>query len=290
MSIPKDKLKLVAAIFLIIPLLAGCSQEETDMLQVYTTVYANELIVEQIVGDTMEVHNIYPEGSDLHNYKLSSQEVANIVDADLVIYTSELVETEIADIKATDTDDTVYLELFPNDEESEHYWVSPKQLQTTIEPITVELQKLAPENSSLYEENAQELATDLVAVDEQYQAFGEQQTTPLIVAHDAYHHLLTDYGIETISLSGKHHEDEIDAKEQAEIIELINEENINYIFVDQTDDQNETAKVIAEETGSSLATLHNLSTESSAITYASVVEYLEYNLQEMQKTLEVNND
>ncbi|WP_405099534.1 metal ABC transporter solute-binding protein, Zn/Mn family [Oceanobacillus sp. FSL H7-0719] len=75
-------------------LLIGCSSpnENSDSkkkdsnLSIYTTVYPLQYIVEEIGGDTVDVHSVYPPGADGHMYEPTSKEMTEFAKSDAFIY------------------------------------------------------------------------------------------------------------------------------------------------------------------------------------------------------------
>lgn len=91
MKLMKVVLTLLAAGFLLI----GCSSSNEDntdsedkdsSLSIYTTVYPLQYIVEEIGGDTVTAHSVYPPGADGHIYEPTSKEMTEFAKSDAFIY------------------------------------------------------------------------------------------------------------------------------------------------------------------------------------------------------------
>lgn len=74
--------------------LIGCSssndrddaEELNANITVYTTVYPLQYLVEEISGDSIIAHSIFPPGVDGHMYEPTSKEMANLAKSDAFIY------------------------------------------------------------------------------------------------------------------------------------------------------------------------------------------------------------
>lgn len=84
------KILLLAALPL---LLAACGEtseeaqsidENSEKLQIYTTVYPLTYFTERIAGDLVDVQSIYPAGSNEHTFEPTQQEMIGLADADLM--------------------------------------------------------------------------------------------------------------------------------------------------------------------------------------------------------------
>ncbi len=76
-------------------LLIGCSSpgdedrnadESNENITVYTTVYPLQYIVEEIGGDTVTAHSVFPPGVDGHMYEPTSKEMTDFASSDAFIY------------------------------------------------------------------------------------------------------------------------------------------------------------------------------------------------------------
>lgn len=89
--------RMKASIILLIMgvLIVGCSSPNEDSvnskgsntnLEIYTTVYPLQYIVEEIGGDTVTAHSVYPPGADGHIYEPTSKEMTKFANGDAFIY------------------------------------------------------------------------------------------------------------------------------------------------------------------------------------------------------------
>ncbi|UOQ49339.1 zinc ABC transporter substrate-binding protein [Gracilibacillus caseinilyticus] len=71
----------------------NASEESTDELQLFTTLYPLAYFAEQIGGEHVNVESILPLGADAHTYEPTSKTMVDIAAADAFIYSGPNMET-----------------------------------------------------------------------------------------------------------------------------------------------------------------------------------------------------
>lgn len=281
-------MRKLISILLLLSLLTGCNTqtESSDKLNIITTYYPYQLVVEEISGGEVEVMSIYPEDSDAHSYELTPKQMIDLQEADLIIITSPEEDQAIYDslngkveMLILDEEHTETEANHDHDEESSHSWLSPHEMEISSRLISEKLSEIDSANKAVYQGNYSALATNLEALDLEYQKFGQEQTKPIVATHDAYAFLTQDYGIEFVTLYGQHHDDEPTTKEVIATVDLVRDNQIKTIFVEQGDLGNKIIRQIADETTANVETLYTLETESSTKSFSSISEFYEYNLE-----------
>lgn len=285
--------KIISIAVILVSLLTGCTtQPETgDKLNIVTTYYAYQLAASQLGGDFVDVTSIYPPDSDAHSYELSPKQSIALQDADLVIITNQEEDSKIYDI-LKDRDNLLILESEEEhaaeaDDHDEvhshsHNWLSPDDMSDNIETITERLVELDDGNKATYQSNFTALNTELQTINDEYEAFGTSQTKPIVATHDAYETLTDEYGIKFTTLYGQHHDDEPTTKDILNAVDLVNNNDINTIFVEQDDTTNKVMHQIADETSVDIETIFTLETESSIKSFESITDFYNYNLEMMK--------
>lgn len=284
-------MKRIISITAVLLLLTGCSSQSAstqDKLQVITTYYPYQLATEQIGENFIDVSSIYPEDSDAHSYELTPKQSIELQDADLVIITNPDEDNKIYNL-LEDKDNLLVLNPEDNhldqDEEEHahsHAWLSPAQMSEDVQTIADRLINLDVTNKLVYQSNVSSLKSSLATISDQYQAFGTEQTKPIVATHDAYEALTDDYGIEFVTLYGQHHDDEPTTKEILDVVDLIKADSIKTIFVEQDDTANKVMRQIADETSANVDTIFTLETKSSLKSFDSITDFYEYNLEMMK--------
>lgn len=279
-------MKKIISITALLVLLTGCGAQSTDVdkLNIVTTYYPYQLATSQIGGDFVDVSSIYPPDSEAHSYELTPKQSIEIQDADLVIITNPEEDSKIYDI-LEDRDNLLILDPEDNTKENHshsHEWLSPQEMLDSTNTITNRLEDLDPTNKLTYQGNGSALTSKLQTISDEYTTFGQEQTKPIVATHDAYGSLADDYGIEFTTLYGAHHDDEPTTKEILDTVDLINNDDINTIFVEQDDISNKVMHQIADEASVDVETMYTLETQSSLKDFKSVTDFYEYNLEMMK--------
>lgn len=172
-------------------LLCGCSGNSANIfdgkLRVVTTIFPAYDLAREIFGDTAEVTLLLKPGTESHSYDPSARDIVRIDGCDLFIYNGgesdawvENVLKSTENVNALRMMDEVEAFLEENDnitqtddheepeeldEYDEHIWTSPKNAALIAESIKRAAVKLAPENKTLYENNANRLVSRLNDLD-----------------------------------------------------------------------------------------------------------------------------
>lgn len=280
--------KIISTILILGLILSGCSNASanSDQLQIVTGVYSSALLAEEIGGDQVNVSSVYPPGSDNHSYEITAQQVVELQNADLVIITDPEAESNIYDaienkdnLLILNEDHQTESEQTDADHDHSHLWLSPKNGSKMAETIYQKLIEIDSSNQSAYTANYQNLSSNLLAIDSEYQQFADNQVKPLIITHDAYEALSEDYGFDIITLYGAHHDDEPTTKEIASVIDTIVNDNIQVILTEQNDSTNAVMTQIAENGNATIETIDNMETKDPDTDYQSITEIYEHNLE-----------
>jgi zinc transport system substrate-binding protein len=84
-----------------------------------------------------------------------------------------------------------------------HTWLDPVLFSETVRHLTEALSTLDPDNAATYQANADELLTELVALDTEYQtSLARCDLSEVITSHDAFGYLGARYNITIHSIAG----------------------------------------------------------------------------------------
>lgn len=109
-------MKKILLLVSLILILAACGQtseeaqsvdQDSEKLQVFTTVYPLTYFTERIAGDLVDVQSIYPAGSNEHTFEPTQQEMIQLADADLMFSIGLGLEGFIDSAKKTLQDENV---------------------------------------------------------------------------------------------------------------------------------------------------------------------------------------
>lgn len=268
-------------IFITIPIIiSACSQDEKNAENtVYTSIYPLQYIVEQIGGDEITVHSVYPPGVDAHSYEPSSREMTEIARGKAFIYLGAGMES-FAETAADslDTQDVKLIEIAnidealfaPTDVEDEnidahhvrdkdpHVWFDPNKMIEMGHLIVTELSEIFPDHSDSFTSNFDEFEKDMKHLDQEYaQTLDAKENKKVLVAHAAYGYLEDRYGLEQIAISGLSTNDEPSQKDLTQTLSIAKEYDLNYVIFEQSG-TDKVSDIIREQIHAEPLYMHNL--------------------------------
>lgn len=269
-------------------LLAACGQEahnnktDEEQLQIATTIYPVYQFTKEIVGDTADVSLMVPAGTEAHDYEPSAKQLAELNEADSLVYHNENMETWISSASESIADDvhvikgTENMVLLPgtddHDHEAEadhgheghshdydpHTWVSPYRAIMEVQSITSQLSEEYPDLAETFEANATAYIDELEELDSLYtEAFENASRTDFVTSHTAFSYLSLDYGLNQIGIAGLTPAEEPSASRLAELADYVKENDIQYIYY-EANGSDSMAKTLADEIGIEMAVLNPL--------------------------------
>lgn len=265
-------------------IVSGCASNDSinsdseDKINIYTTIYPLEFIVNKVASDTVNTKTVYPPGVDEHTYEPTSKDLTDIADGDAFFYIGAGLEAfaqtaadalENQQVKLIEIG--LHEELFLHNDDHEHddhghdhgqldphVWLDPLRMIKITEIIKSELIEMNPEDKELYEKNAELLEAELKQLDTEFQQLLDtKKNKKLLVTHEAFGYWEDRYGIEQIAIHGLSTENEPSQRNLIEIIERAQEHNINHLIFEQNVTTN-VAEIIQEEIGAEGLIIHNL--------------------------------
>jgi manganese/zinc/iron transport system substrate-binding protein len=216
-----------------------------------TTVGMVTDIVKQVAGDKANVVGIIGEGVDPHLYKPTRNDVAALLDADIVLYSGLLLEGKMTDtfvkvansnkpvVQVTDLIDKSFL-LEPPEFQGHydpHVWMSVPGWIKTVEAVAQSLAKYDPSNGSYYNENAQRYLAELKKLDDYARTSISsipEKSRILVTAHDAFNYFGREYKIEVLGIQGISTESEAGLQDINKLVETIVKNEVKAVFVESS--------------------------------------------------------
>lgn len=201
-------MKKVFILLLGIFLLTGCSLFKSDAMEdidVYTTTYPINYLVNYLYGEHATIHSIYPTGVNFKEYELSDKKINEFAKSDLFVFNSQDIERDYA-IKMINENkdlrliDTAYGMTY--DYAIEELWLNPYNYLMMAKNIKDSLADYIT-NPYLVEkiaQNYENLQYDLSKLDANYQEALKNVKYQTIVADNSLFKFLEKYNIEVISL------------------------------------------------------------------------------------------
>lgn len=254
-------LKVMTTLMLLI-FLAACSDEEgsteesAENIEIYTTVFPLKSFAEQIGGDSVDAHTIYPKGVDVHTYEPTQKDMIDFAEGDLFIYTSDEFDPVAGSIKNAVGEHSAFLAAADNIEDENlmehehdhehddhaehdhgstdpHVWLDPVLAKSMAEQIKDKLIELNPDAASTYEENYETLTADLSDLDEEFAHVTEDTIRDSVyISHESIGYLADRYHFEQVAINGLNN-DEPSQQDLTRIVDSIEEQNIKYILYEQ---------------------------------------------------------
>ena len=253
--------KIISIFVLMISIfcLGGCfNKNSMENITVYTTSYPIEFIVNRLYSDHSTIKSIYPDGTDISEYKVTNTLLKNYNDIDLYVFNGlssekSYIKTLLKnnkDLKIIDGTSSIKYE-----NSIEELWLDPAKLLTIANNIKKGFNEYitATYLNNEINENYENLKIDLTNLDAKYRSSVEKANSKTIVVSDDAFLYLKKYGLKVLSLD----EDSVTQKTIAEVKTLLNNKSIKYIFIKKDEKVNDTIKNM-NATTLELNTLSNL--------------------------------
>ncbi len=241
--------------------------KNSGKLSVVTTIFPYYDFVKNITGSSADIKLLVPPGVEPHDFDVSPSDIIAVNDADLFIYTGgesdvwvdsilNTLDSSVRVMRLMDYIEPVMVEGGHHHESGntgdidgyaaeahadtegelepdEHIWTSPENAITITTVISEEIKRCDPENSELYEINADEYLSELKSLDESFKSIAENGKRNLIVFGDRFpiaylaDELSLDY---ECAFPGCSHETEPGISTVVHLIDVVRENDIPVVF------------------------------------------------------------
>ena len=293
-------LVLILIFSIITVIIINCTNinsKQSEKIEIIATLFPQYDFAKQIGGDKVNVTLLLPPGSESHTYEPTPQDMININNSSLFIYTGEemepwaenLIDGVKNDIKVLDLSTTVNLmdvEVFEekycsgedcehsheheegNGEEKEshnhsydpHIWLNPQYAIQMVNSILEQLCEIDPENKEYYQKNATEYIKQIQLLDIEFEETVNSAQNKKIAFGGAfaYAYFIQKYNLEFISAYQTCGENaEPSTTQVKEVIDYINANKIPVIFYKEYTTGN-IAKTISESTNAEMLVFHTV--------------------------------
>ncbi|MDH6366028.1 MULTISPECIES: metal ABC transporter substrate-binding protein [unclassified Breznakia] len=254
------KQKIVAILVLGL-LLSGCTTskptQSNHKVQVVVSSFIGYDLATNIGKDIIDVKNITPWGSELHNFEPTAKDMVQIDEADLFIFLSEELETWTSSSahKKQSLDLSESFTLVEHDDENDqgvghvhvaehdhedhaslHFWVDPTTYMQLIDAVCERLVEVDKEHQSAYEANAKAYKDEIASLHQEFSNYIYKQVDPTIffAGHNAMDAFSSRYHINIVSLSEQFKPDaDVTAKQLETLKEAIVEYQAKDVFTEE---------------------------------------------------------
>ncbi len=247
---------------------AGCTTAPEEpggdgRLRVIATVYPLADAAERIGGPQVDVRNLTPAGAEAHDLELSSRQVDDLEDADVVLFVGggfqPAVEAAVEGRTGGTVDVTDGLDLAPGEGATDpHFWLDPTLLATVAASVGSAMVAADPDGRAELDSNLATYRADLEALDRRFATgLADCERREIVTTHAAFSYLAARYDLVQRPITGLSPESEPEPGRLAELRDLIAREGITTVFTEELLSP-DLARTLAREAGVRTATLDPL--------------------------------
>lgn len=268
-------MKKIICLLTCILFLTGCFKRDSmEDINIYTTIYPIEYVVNRLYGEYSNIDSIYPNGVNIQlekcndcnlNYTLTEKQLSDYSSTDLFIFNSLLYEGNYVKPMFTQNKELKIINAADNLTTSDFYgleelWLDPSRLLTLTRNIKNGLDEyisnyyLKQDINNNFEKLKEELdvlGTKLI------ETVKNADNKILVAGSDLFNFFERDkYGLTVYSLEEN---ENLNEKTINIVKELIANKTIKYIYVKQYDDVNDTIKELIKDTKVEIVKIHMVS-------------------------------
>jgi manganese/zinc/iron transport system substrate-binding protein len=208
-------------------------------------------IVHEVAGTKAKVVGLMGEGVDPHLYKPTRDDVAKILQADVLFYSGLMLEGRMTDtflkvarrgtpvFAVTELLDEKFL-LEPEEfagHTDPHVWMDVAGWMEAVKVVARSLGEVDARNAAYYQQNSKRYLAELAKLDayaKQTLATIPKEHRVLITAHDAFNYFGRAYGIEVRGIQGISTESEAGVADINKLVDFLVARKIPAIFVESS--------------------------------------------------------
>lgn len=291
-------------------LLAGCgggspvSGGETSVVAAF---YPFAYVADRVAGNHAAVTNLTAAGAEPHDLELSPQQVAELAEADVVVYqegfqpavddavveNAEGAVVEVTEVSAAvgGTAKGGAAEEHGDEHAHEHadltgdphIWQDPTQLARVAEKVAETLSRVDREHAAEYAGNAAALRADLRALDREFrQGLADCERRTFVTSHAAFGHLARRYDLRMVPISGLSPDVEASPARLAELQDVVAASGVTTVFSERLASA-ALAQTLAKEVGVRTAVLDPIEGLSQATADEDYFSLMRANLAALRK-------
>ncbi|MEK7280169.1 MAG: metal ABC transporter substrate-binding protein [Nitrospirota bacterium] len=242
---------MIFACLLILFIMWTGDAEANEKLKVISTVSPITNIVQNIVGDRINIHGLIPEGVDSHTFEPAPGDIKYIIEADLIILNGLHLEAPVERLiltnrkgsvrilrlgdKAINREEWIFDFSFPREkgDPNPHLWLDVQHAIRYAGFIRDELMNIDPANADYYKKRAAAYIARLERLDMEINA--AVKTIPLknrrlLTYHDSWDYFGRRYGMRIIGAIQPSNFAEPSPRDVARLIDQIRAEGLPAIF------------------------------------------------------------
>lgn len=257
------KIKFILLLTIIFSLTGCFNDDSMESIEISTSVYPIEFVVNELYGEHAKIYSIYPNDEEIVDFEVTNTLLDQYSNSDLFIFNGLSDESNYVKTMLKNNKDLKIIDVSSNMQVNysmEEIWLDPNNLLTIANNIKKGFEEyisssyLVKNVDELYEE----LKINLTALDGKYYKTVKNSSNKTIIVNDNAFMYLKKYGLEVISLDPE----TVTQKEIVKALELLRNGTCNYVFINhgQTKDSIvDDIKNGAEFNTAELFTMTNLS-------------------------------
>src|SRR5450631_972025 len=265
--------------------LSACSsgapgKSSSGQMTVVASFYPLARAAEQIGGRHVAVTNLTRPGAEPHDIELTTQDVATVSSAGLVIYEKGLqgavdkaAESQAGN-HALDVAPAAHLNLRLSGTLDPHFWLDPQRYSEVVATIATRLSGADPANKADYEKNAKAFEVKLAILSKDFAAgLATCQRRDFVTSHAAFGYLAQRFGMKQIAINGINPDQEPNAAQIAAVSTYAKANRVTTVY-SETLASPAIAATVAREAGATMATLdpiEGLTSKSAGKNYFEVM-------------------
>lgn len=287
----KRKILYLCTIFICSIMLTGCFESDTmKNIKIKTSVYPIEYITTFLYKNNAEIiGSIYPDGINLSKYTLTDKQIKDFSNNDLFIYNGTSNEPDYA-IKLLNTNKNIKIidaaKGMEYDNGVEELWLDPFNFLMLAENIKNGLSDYIkdPYLTEEIEKKFDELNLEASELDVKIKEAAEHAVNKTILVSNDVFKYLEKYDINVISLEEN---ENLNEKIIDDAKDLIKDGTIEYLFIKNDEEQNETIKKLVSSTNVTVVPIHSLSilSEKERTDNMDYITLMENNIEKIRKEL-----
>ncbi len=252
---------------------SGADSTNSDGPTVVAAFYPLAYAAEQVGGDQIDVIDLTPPGAEPHDLELSPSQVAQIAEADLVLYIpgfQPAIDEAIDQVAADHAlDVTAQIPLLPAEDHADdgddhadenltgdpHVWLNPLNMSIIGTEIRDRLVMIDATAADTYTSGSTNLSASMEALNAEWlQGTASCRSRDLVVSHEAFAYLAAQYNFVQVGIAGIAPETEPSPARLAEIADFVRVNGVTTIYYETLVDP-KVAQTVAAETGATTAVL-----------------------------------
>lgn len=256
---------------------------DSGKIKVAASIFPVANLIEQIGGGNVEVVQVLPNGASAHTFEIAPQERIKLVDCKLGFVIGAGLDNWASDplndegIEVVDLSQFIELEAEAHEgeeatEADPHYWLSISNAIIISREITSELERLDPENASVYQSNFLRLERELNELKSELASKVDSNNNKIITFHDAFGYFADDLGLEVLTTIEPFPGKDPTAAYLAEVGEIIKQYQVKVLFKEpQLSDS--VVQALADDYDVEVFTLDPLGGTTETDSYQKLISY-----------------